>query len=143
MSVGEAETAYWDMIRRSAGLYPPQAFAFVQEGLRHTVERLSEARESAQDGGAAQTAESGRHVSGQELCIGLREYAVSQYGLLARTVLERWNIRRTEDFGRIVFMLVEAGLLRKTDEDIIEDFSGVFDFDEEFGRELERCQGTA
>ncbi len=139
MSVGETETAYWEMIRRSAGLYPPQAFAFVQAGLRHTVERLSEARERDENSLASSEAENGRHVNGQELCIGLRDYAVSQYGLLARTVLEQWNIRRTEDFGRIVFMMVEAGLLRKTDEDSIEDFTGVFDFDEVFGRELEVC----
>lgn len=139
MSVGETETAYWAMIRRSAGLYPPQAFAFVQEGLRHTVERVSEARQRGDGGGCASEIEGGRHVNGQELCIGLRDYAVSQYGLLARTVLEQWNIRRTEDFGRIVFLMVEAGLLRKTDEDSIEDFTGVFDFDEVFGRELERC----
>ena len=142
MSVGETETAYWQMIRRSAGTYPPHAFAFVQEGLRHTVDRLSEARARGDDGVGAAEVEGGRHVNGQELCIGLRDYAVSQYGLLARTVLEQWNIRRTEDFGRIVFLMVEAGLLRKTDDDSIEDFTGVFDFDEVFGRELERCQGA-
>ncbi len=140
MSVSETETAYWEMIRRSAGTYPPQAFGFVQEGLRHTVEQLTEARERANELAGGGSEAGARHVNGQELCLGLRDFAVSQYGLLARTVLDQWNIRRTEDFGRIVFMMVDAALLRKTDEDNIEDFSGVYDFDEVFGRELEQCE---
>jgi uncharacterized repeat protein (TIGR04138 family) len=114
----------WQTMRANAGPYPPQAFAFVQEGLRHTVEAI---RASEPD-----LPEHGRHVSGQELCIGLRDYAINQYGLLARTVLDRWHIRRTDDFGRIVFAMVDAGLMRKTDEDSFDDFKGVFDFDESF-----------
>ena len=73
-----------------------------------------------------------RHVSGRQLCLGLRDYAIRRYGLLAKTVLNHWGVTRTEDFGRIVFALVEAGLLRKTDDDTLEDFQGVFDFEEEF-----------
>lgn len=121
----------WELVKQHAGGYPREAFLFVQEGLRRTVERLAEARNEPE---AAE-----RHVSGQELCIGLRDHAIDQYGLLARAVLDHWCIRRTEDFGRIVFILVESGLMRKTDEDSIDDFAGVFDFDEAFGRELERC----
>lgn len=135
MSVSEIEIAYWDMIHRAAGRYAPQAFNFVQEGLRHTVEQLSQSGARSGSGGS----EYGRHVNGQELCLGLRDFAISQYGLLARTVLEQWNVRRTDDFGQIVFLMVEAGLLRKTEDDDIEDFAGVFEFDEVFGRELERC----
>jgi uncharacterized repeat protein (TIGR04138 family) len=74
-----------------------------------------------------------RHISGQQLCLGLRDYALLQYGRLARTVLSSWGVRRTEDFGRIVFAMVEAGWMRKQDEDTIEDFENVFDFDEAFG----------
>ena len=129
--MGVTSESMWEMVRERAGGYPPEAFLFVQEGLRRTVERLAEAK------GEPEGAE--RHVSGQELCIGLRSHAIDQYGLLARAVLEHWRIRRTEDFGRIVFILIESGLMRKTEEDSIEDFSGVFDFDEAFGRELERC----
>ena len=114
----------WGEIQKKAGPYPLQAFAFVQEGLRDTVDSI---RANEPD-----LPEAGRHVSGQELCIGLRDYAVKQYGLLAHTVLERWSIRRTEDFGRIVFALVEAGMMHKTDEDSLDDFRGVFEFDEAF-----------
>jgi uncharacterized repeat protein (TIGR04138 family) len=51
---------------------------------------------------------------------------------MARTVLHRWNIKRTEDFGKIVFAMVDLGLMRKTEEDTIRDFEGVFDFHEAF-----------
>jgi uncharacterized repeat protein (TIGR04138 family) len=74
-----------------------------------------------------------RHITGQQLCLGLRDYALLQYGRLARTVLSSWGVRRTEDFGRIVFAMVEAGWMRKQDDDTIEDFENVFDFDEAFG----------
>lgn len=114
----------WTTISCEAKPYPPAAFDFVQEGLRHTVETLRDAEPELPDGG--------RHVSGQELCVGLRDYAIKQFGGLARTVLRSWHVHRTEDFGRIVFALVDAGALRKTEEDSLEDFQGVYDFDEAF-----------
>jgi len=69
-----------------------------------------------------------RHVSGGELSEACREFALEQYGLLTRAVLEHWGITRTEDFGRIVFALVEAGLLVTQPGDRIEDFRDVYDF---------------
>lgn len=114
----------WITLRNLDGPYPPAAYVFVQEGLRHTVDSLRECEGDMPD--------EGRHVSGQELCVGLRDYAIKQFGPLSRTVLRSWNVVRTEDFGRIVFGLVEAGCLRKTDEDTIEDFQGIYDFDEAF-----------
>ncbi len=100
------------------GLYPAEAFDFVERGLSYTVERLHGA--SIQD--------EPRHVTGQELCFGLRDYALSQWGLLARTVLRRWNITTTLDFGRIVYALVDGGLMQKRPEDSIDDFRNVYDF---------------
>ncbi len=73
-----------------------------------------------------------RHITGQQLCLGLRDFALRQYGLLARTVLTRWGIHRTEDFGTIVYALIDAGQLRRSREDAIEDFANVYDFDEAF-----------
>ena len=108
----------------NAGPYPPEAYLFVQQGLRFTIDRI---RKSDPDVG-----DDGRHVDGAELCGGLRDFARQQYGLLARTVLDHWNIRRTEDFGRIVFNMVDLGLLRTSDEDSIEDFTRVYDFDASF-----------
>ena len=114
----------WDQIRDKHRPFPAAAYVFVQAGLRQTVERLIKEEDLCES----------RHVSGQELCLGLREHAISKFGLLARTVLDSWNITRTDDFGTIVFDLVEAGLLRKTEEDRLDDFAGVYDFDEAFGR---------
>lgn len=113
----------WDSVRAKSGPYPDEAFAFVRAGLGHTVEMIH---------GGSGSSEEGRHVSGQQLCLGLRDYALQRYGMLARTVLSRWGVRRTQDFGRIVFGMIEAGLMRKSEEDRLEDFADVYDFDEAF-----------
>jgi uncharacterized repeat protein (TIGR04138 family) len=111
----------WKTIRQNAGPYAQEAFQFVRDGLAHTVKTIHGENKSCE-----------RHVSGQELCVGLKDYAIERYGLLARTVLSRWGINRTEDFGRIVFAMIDAGLMRKSDEDTLEDFREVFDFEEAF-----------
>lgn len=123
--------------------YPLDAFLFIQRGLDHTVRHLhGEEPDPALEPGQATTgeearqrmeeAESGRHVSGRQLCEGIRDFAIEQYGLLAPVVLGHWNVRRSVDFGRIVFEMVDAGLMKKTDEDRVEDFNDVFDFREAF-----------
>ena len=74
-----------------------------------------------------------RHVTGPELACACRDFAVRQFGLLAREVLAYWGVRRTEDFGRLVFTLVRAGLLVTQPSDREQDFAGVFDFGTAFG----------
>lgn len=74
------------------------------------------------------------HVTGQELCLGARQLALERYGQLARAVLNSWGIFTTDDLGMIVYGLIEAGAMSKTDTDRIEDFHSVFDFDEVFVR---------
>lgn len=108
-----------DEIVEAVGLYPIEAYEFVQQGLAYTVQKLH---------GEKKDPKANRHVSGQELSEGLREFALLQWGFLAHTVLSRWNLRRTDDFGKIVFALVEHGHMNKTDEDTIEDFRNVFEF---------------
>jgi len=73
-----------------------------------------------------------RHVTGKELLEGIREYALKQFGPLAMFVLNEWGIHRTEDFGEIVFNMVDAGLLLKTKDDKKEDFANGYDFEEVF-----------
>lgn len=80
----------------------------------------------------AGASDEGRHVSGQQLCMGLRDFALRQYGLLAGNVLRSWGLRETSDFGNIVFGMIEVGLFRKTDEDSREDFERVYLFDDAF-----------
>lgn len=96
--------------------YTAQAYIFVREGLDHTVKKLDKMR----------------HVSGGELLDGMREYALKEYGPVTKRVLSEWGITECVDFGHIVFNLVEEGLLGKTEEDSIEDFTGGYDFQEAF-----------
>lgn len=74
-----------------------------------------------------------RHVTGAELSWACRDFAVRQFGLLAPEVLDYWGVRRTDDFGRIVFTLVRAGLLSTQPNDRETDFAAVFEFAEAFG----------
>jgi len=73
-----------------------------------------------------------RHVTGQELLDGIRRYALDQFGPMAVTVLEEWGVRRCEDFGDMVFNMVEARLLAKTEQDSRDDFRGGYDFTDAF-----------
>lgn len=109
--------------------YPAGAFEFVQRGLEYTVNRLHGKLKAGQEPVS-------RHVSGQDLCAGLRDYAIAQYGLMARTVLRKWQITSCQDFGQIVFAMVDAGLMHKNDEDSIKDFADVFDFADAFSSTL-------
>jgi len=107
---------------REDGRYPPDAYAFLNDGLNHAAEALH-----------GKSAEAGpRHVTGRQLCEALRDLAVQRYGLLARTVLARWNIRETIDFGNMVYLLIVGGYMKKTDEDSLEDFRDVYDFSQAF-----------
>lgn len=117
----------WPTIRSRAAQFPEEAFDFVRDGLRFTVETLHGSTEQSEQ------PEERRHVTGQQLCLGLKEYAVQRYGLLAGTVLGRWGLRRTEDFGTIVYSMIDRGDLRASEQDSIDDFKGVFDFAEVFG----------
>jgi len=74
----------------------------------------------------------GAHVSGPELLEAIRLFALDRYGLLAADVLREWGITKTEDFGEIVFHLVDAELLSKTEDDRLEDFRDVYSFQEAF-----------
>ncbi len=104
-------------------LYPIDAFHFVQQALSYAAQRVH---------GQRPDPESKHHITGQQLCEGIREFALNQWGMLAGCVLRKWNLRRTEDFGKIVFSLVSNRYMSKTDEDTIDDFINVYDFREAF-----------
>lgn len=72
------------------------------------------------------------HVTGQQLCEAIREYALNQYGYMAKDVLGNWGIKGTGDFGEIVFNLISIEQMRKTPHDRKEDFQDVYDFDTAF-----------
>ena len=72
------------------------------------------------------------HVSGQEICYALRDLARERWGMLARTVLAKWNIHRTIDFGNMVYLLIEHGHFGKHDDESIDHFRDAYDFAETF-----------
>lgn len=101
--------------------YAEDAYFFIRESLDCTVKQLGRNKTGVR-----------RHVTGKELMDGIRQHSLHQFGPMARTVLKTWGIETTRDFGNIVFNLVNAGLLGKTDEDKVEDFDDGYSFDAAF-----------
>ncbi len=97
------------------------AYFFVREALDHTQKSIVKENKGQM-----------RHVSGQELLVGIREFALAQFGPMAITVLEEWGVRNSRDFGDIVFNMVDTGWLAKTDKDTRDDFQDGYDFTEAF-----------
>ena len=101
--------------------YQSEAYLFVKDALDYTQKLAGKPRRNEV-----------RHVSGQELLEGIRAFALTQFGPMAPTVFEEWGIQRCEDFGEIVFNMVEIGLLGKTEKDSRADFQNGYDFDSAF-----------
>jgi uncharacterized repeat protein (TIGR04138 family) len=114
-----------EIVRRDPR-YAYEAYEFVQEALEFTQKKLGRLPRSEQ----GEDVEPQHHVRGWELLEGIRELALREFGLMARTVFRLWGIQRTDDFGEIVFNLVESNLMSKTDEDDRKDFQNVYDLDE-------------
>ena len=121
------ETVY-EICKKDAR-YQPDAYFFLVEALDVTVKDIRKNQP-----------EHGRHVSGKELLDGIKVYALDEFGPLTHTVLTEWGVRTTLDFGEIVFNLVEAGRLGKTESDSREDFKGGYDFEEAFLQPFEPQQ---
>jgi len=103
--------------------YAADAYMFLREALDYTQKGIRNRSRGCV-----------RHVSGQELLKGIREYALAQFGPMALTVFEEWGIRTCEDFGEMVFNMVDIGLLAKTESDSRADFQGGYDFLDVFKR---------
>lgn len=103
-------------ILRKDNRYKKQAYSFILASLevaRHITKKS-------------------KHVTARELLEGFKVLAQKEFGIMAKTVLESWGIKTTDDVGEIVFNLIEVGILSKTEEDQKEDFYNVFDFNEVF-----------
>ena len=105
-----------DQLQERNPRFHPRSYVFVLQALHSVIQSLDEPR----------------HITGRELTEGVRELAIGQYGPLARTVLEHWGIHETDDVGRVVFAMVEQGILVKEDDDDPQDFENLFDFEEAF-----------
>ena len=110
------------LICKEDSRYAAGAYLFMRHALDHTLTGIREKEKCKKH----------RHVTGQELCEGIRAYALEQFGPMTLTLLNSWGIARTEDFGQIVFNLVEYGIFGKTETDRVEDFDAVYDFEEAF-----------
>jgi len=110
-----------DKILERDARYHRDAYLFIREALDFTQKLvIKENRGQA------------RHVSGQELLDGVRQFSLLQFGPMTATVLEEWGIRTCNDFGEIVFNMVDIGLLAKTEKDSRDDFQNGYDFTEAF-----------
>jgi uncharacterized repeat protein (TIGR04138 family) len=110
-------------IREEDPRFSEGAYHFVRQALDHTINNLKKT-------GTKPTRRN--HVSGQQLLDGIRVFALDQYGPMAKTLLDTWHVEKCEDFGEIVFHLVEHGILGKTDEDSQDDFADGYTFEEAF-----------
>ncbi|MGA2801427.1 MAG: Minf_1886 family protein [Verrucomicrobiota bacterium] len=101
--------------------YHRDAYTFVREALDYTQKLVGR-----------ETRGQIRHVSGQKLLDGIRQFALQQFGPMTMTVFEEWGVRNCRDFGEIVFNMVEIGLLAKTEKDSRDDFQNGYDFTDAF-----------
>jgi uncharacterized repeat protein (TIGR04138 family) len=102
-----------DEIAREDGRFSPQALKFVYEGLGYTAQKI-----------AAEP----RHVSGQTLCKGLAKLAAEKWGRLALLVLNSWGVKTTNDFGEIVYLMIQHKWMSAQPTDSIDDFNDAYDF---------------
>lgn len=101
--------------------YARDAYLFIREALDFTQKNVARDRRGRT-----------RHVSGQELLGGIREYALNQFGPMTMMVLGEWGIHNCADFGELVFNMVDVKLLAKTEHDTRADFANGYDFNEAF-----------
>jgi uncharacterized repeat protein (TIGR04138 family) len=118
MSPDLTRLSHLALVAKRDGRYKLEAYLFVIEALNYELKRLG-----------LSAPESRRHLTARELLEGVRALGWERYGRLAKEVFESWGAHSTRDFGEIVFKLIETGEFTKTDEDKLEDFDDVFDFE--------------
>ncbi len=101
--------------------YPLEAYLFVQEAVSYSLESFHADREKRDF-----------HLNGHELLDGIRLCVLDRFGAMAHYVFREWGITRTEDFGNIVFNMIDHNLLHARPEDSIKDFANGYDFEKEF-----------
>jgi len=117
--IGFAEAL--DSILATDSRYHRDAYLFLRDALDFTTKQQKKIKGTGV-----------RHVTGPELLDGVRLYALKEFGPMVVTVFDSWGIHSCEDFGHMVFNLINAGIFGKTERDSIEDFKNVYDFEEVF-----------
>ena len=98
--------------------YHPEAYEFVMEALSYSQKKFKKPK----------------HVTGIELLQGIKGLLLQKFGPMALSVLKYWGVKATDDFGNIVFNLVEHRILSKDAQDHYESFKNAYDFEEVFNK---------
>ena len=101
--------------------YAADAYLFLRDALDMTIKTMQQGRNDAVN-----------HISGAELCEGLRDYALQQFGPMVPTIFETWGLATTRDIGEMVFNLIRTGAFSRSKSDKVEDFNEVYTFADAF-----------
>jgi uncharacterized repeat protein (TIGR04138 family) len=96
--------------------YYPDAYEFVMEALSFSQVKFKKSK----------------HISGEELLTGIKALLLKKFGPMTVQVLKHWGIKTTDDFGNIVYNLVENKVLARDTHDHYDSFKNAYDFDEVF-----------
>ena len=107
--------------------FPPMAYCFVRDSVHKALDNIAKAKRLN-----AFADDDPPDIKGADLCRFFRDTLINRFGPSAIDVLDTWNIKRTSDFGKIIYKLISVEILGKSENDSIEDFDDVFDFTEEF-----------
>lgn len=120
MQAAQFETAVESILRRDRR-FEPHAYFFLKDALDFTLKRAAEKNQGQP-----------RHVSGPELLQGFRDLALQEFGPMAGTLMAEWGLQNTRHVGEMVFQLIDEQMFGRQENDHIEDFEDVFDFEETF-----------
>ncbi|NQZ68171.1 MAG: hypothetical protein HRT89_08875 [Lentisphaeria bacterium] len=110
-----------DRILQKNPLYTKDAYRFIYDGVNFAHTKICQ-RENSKV----------RDVQAPELCSLLAEYIQGELGPMALHLLHEWGIYQTNDFGEIIFFMVEERLLSASADDNRSDFDNHFDFEDVF-----------
>ena len=102
-----------DRICRNDKRYSPDSYEFISDAVTYTVKKLERSKKPRGE----------RHVDGRELVKGVAEYAVEQFGPLAKSVLSDWGLTTGISIGNVVYSLIGENLLYASDDDRLDDFN--------------------
>ena len=108
--------------------YHLNAYQFVYAALRFTQQCLERTVTPGMENLDA-------HISGVELLEGIRRFRAHPVRADDVHRLSPLGIRSTDDFGNIVFELIEHSEMSKTERDRLSDFFDVYDFADVFDRD--------
>ena len=113
-----------EAIAAEDGRYNAMAVKFVYEGLGVTIQKIR--NDQLEE----------RHISGDQLSRGLADLAMERWGRLARMVLNRWGVKTTRDLGEIVYLMIANNWMTAQQDDTIDDFNNVYDFESVFEKDF-------